>query len=78
MLEKIRDGVTAISVRTNRLGYRGESIMAIPDKALCSPTSALEIEGKNSERGAEKSFLMDSDILIAEKNWGHLFVTKIL
>ena len=49
MLEKIRVGVTAIGVRTKCLGYRGESIMAIPDKALCSPTSALEIEGTNGE-----------------------------
>jgi hypothetical protein len=54
--EKIQVGVNinAMRVRTKRLGYRGESrsFMAIPykkDRALCSPTSALEKERMLSE-----------------------------
>ena len=44
-MKKIRVGVNEMRVRTKRLGCRGVKIMAIPykkDKALCSPTSALE------------------------------------
>jgi len=50
-------------------------IMAIPykkDKALCSPTSALEKKRMNAERGAEESFLTDSDKFIVETYWGHI------
>ena len=47
---------------------REVKIMAIPEKVLCSPTSALD-EGTNVEKGAEKSFLTDSDKLIVERHW---------
>ena len=45
-------GVNAMSGRTKRLGYRGVRIMATPyrkDKALCSPTGALEKKRMLSE-----------------------------
>ena len=53
--------------------------MAMPyreDNALCSPTSALEKNRMLSRLGkevggTEKISLVDSDILIVERHWGH-------
>ena len=66
-MENIQGGAMSVNETSGLQGRVTVKIMVMAykkDKALCSPTSALEKKRINVERGAEESFQMDNDTLI--------------